>query len=79
VLTVCFYVLLDIIGLDEFVMFSEPVIFPPIVAFVMLVILVSGALMFCAFTEFNPATERTETIAARRGIIRTNCLLIVCS
>jgi hypothetical protein len=53
------------------------VIFPSMVAFVALVILFSGVLMFCAFTEFNPATARTETIAARRGIIRTDCFLII--
>ncbi len=73
--------LLDIIGVDEFVMFAEPVIFPPIVAFVMFdpaVMLVSGVLMFCALTEFNPTKARKETIAARRGIIRTISLLIVC-
>jgi hypothetical protein len=47
-------VLLLIIALDEFVMFSEPVILPLIVALDMLVMLVSGVLMFCAFTEFRP-------------------------
>ena len=29
--------------------------------------------------EFNPTTARTETIAPRRGMIGTNCVLIVCS
>jgi hypothetical protein len=49
------------------------VIFPSMVAFVALVKLFSGVLMFCAFTEFNPVTA----IAARRGIIRTDCFLII--
>ena len=72
--------LLVIIGDEALVILPVPVIFPPIVAFVSLVILVSGILMFCAFTEFNPTTARTETnSAARRAMIRTNCVLIVCS
>ena len=63
--TVCFYELLDIIGLDEFVMFSSPiVIFPPIVALDMLVMFVSGVLMFCAFTEFRPAIANMPIMAA---------------
>jgi hypothetical protein len=52
-------------------MLPAPVIFPPIVRLAMLdpaVMLVSGVFIFCAFTEFNPTTVRTETIAARRGI-----------
>jgi cytochrome b subunit of formate dehydrogenase len=60
-------------------MFSEPVILPPIVAFVRLVILVSGILMFCAFTELNPTIASIPNIAARRGMTRTNCVLIVSS
>ena len=55
--------LLLIIGLDEFVMFSEPVILPPIVALDMLVMLVSGVLMFCAFTEFRPTIANMPIIA----------------
>jgi hypothetical protein len=72
-------VLLLIIGLDEFVMFSEPVILPPIVALDMLVMLVSGVLMFCAFTEFRPTIANMPIIAARIGIIKTNCFVIACS
>jgi hypothetical protein len=58
-------------------MFSEPVILPPMVAFDMLVMLVSEVLMFCAFAEFSPTIARMPIIAARRGMIKTNCFLIV--
>jgi cytochrome b subunit of formate dehydrogenase len=71
-------VLLDIIGLDEFVIFSKPVILPPMVAFDMLVMLVSGVLMFCAFTEFRPTIASMPNIAAKIGMIKTNCFLIAC-
>ena len=57
-------------------MFSEPVIFPPIVAFVPLVMLVSGVLMFYAFTEFSPTIANMPIIAAKIGMIKTNCFLI---
>jgi hypothetical protein len=59
-------------------MLPAPVIFPPIVRLAMLdpaVKLVSGVFIFCAFTEFNPTTVRTETIAARRRMIRIDCVL----
>jgi protein-disulfide isomerase len=49
-------------------MLPAPVIFPPMVRLAMLdpaVMLVSGVLMFCAFTEFNPIIATKETIAAR--------------
>ena len=59
-------------GLDEFVIFSEPVILP-IVALDMLVKLVSGVLMFCAFTVFRPTIANMPIMAARRGITKTNC------
>jgi hypothetical protein len=51
-----------------------PVIFP-LVAFPP-VILPSGVLMFCAFTELRPTIASIHTIAARRGTIRTNFVLI---
>jgi hypothetical protein len=41
------------------------------------VMLLSGVLMFCAFTEFSPTIASIPNIAARRGMIRTNCILIV--
>ena len=55
--------LLLIIGLDEFVMFSEPVILPPMVAFVMLVVLVS---VFCAFTDTYSAREPLASMMSYR-------------
>jgi hypothetical protein len=67
-------------------MLVEPVIFPlvafplvifPLVAFP-LVILVSGVLMFCAFTESRPTIAIMPIIAARIGMIKTNCFLIAC-
>ena len=73
-----FYELL-FIGLDEFVMLSEPVILPPMVALDMLVMLVSGVLMFCAFTELTPIIANMPIITARIGMIKTNCFLIACS
>jgi hypothetical protein len=73
-----FYELLVIIGLDEFVIFSEPVILPLIVALDMLVMLVSGVFMFCAFAEFRPIIANIPIIAARIGMINTNCFLIAC-
>jgi hypothetical protein len=76
------YVLLDIIGLDEFVMFSSPVIFPPMVAFDMFVALVmldpvSFPIMDCAYAELTPMAANSETTAARTGRIKTTCLLII--
>ena len=65
-------------GLDEFVIFSEPVILPPIVALDMLVMFVSGVFMFCAFTVFRPTVAIIPIIAARIGMIKTNCFLIAC-
>jgi len=56
-------------------MLVGPVIFPPIVAFPP-VMLVSGVLMFCAFTEFRPTIASMPIIAARIGMIKTNCFLI---
>jgi hypothetical protein len=41
------------------------------------VMLLSGVLMFCAFTKFSHTIASIPNIAARRGIIRTNCVLIV--
>ena len=72
------YVVFAIIGLDEFVMFSGPVIFPPMVALDMLVMLlpVSFPIMDCAFAELTPMAANSETTAARTGRIRTTCLLI---
>ena len=61
---------------DEVVMLAEPVMFPPVVAFVPPVILVSGVLMFCAFAEFRPMTANMPIIAAIIGMIKTNCFLI---
>jgi hypothetical protein len=64
---------------DVVVILSE---LPAIVEFVMfvpLVMLVSGVLMFCAFTEFSPTNASIPTITARRGMIRTNCVLLVSS
>ena len=52
------------------------VIFPPMVSFVPPVMLVSGVLMFCAFTEFRPTIAIMPIIAARIGMIKTNCFLI---
>ena len=54
-------------GLDEFVIFSEPVILPPIVALDMLVMFVSGVLMFCAFTVFRPTVAIIPIIAQELG------------
>jgi len=51
------------------------VIFPPMVAFPP-VMLVSGVLMFCAFTEFRPTIAIMPIIAARIGMIKTNCFFI---
>ena len=48
---------------DEVVMLSELVMFPPIVAFVPPVMLVSGVLVFCAFTEFRPTIVIMPIIA----------------
>ena len=59
---------------SEFVMFSEPVILPPIVALDMLVALVSWVLMLCAFAEFRPTIAIMPIIAARIGMIKTNTL-----
>ena len=73
---------LVIIEVDSLVMLPAPVIFPPMVRLAMLdpaVMLVSGVLMFCAFTEFSPTIATIPIIAAMRGTIRTNCVLIVCS
>ena len=50
-----------------------PAIFP-LVAFP-LVELPSGVLMFCAFTEFRPTIAIMPIIAARIGMIKTNCFL----
>jgi hypothetical protein len=61
---------------DEVVMLSELVIFP-LVAFPP-VMLVSGVLMFCAFTAFRPTIANMPIIAARIGMIKTNCFLINC-
>lgn len=76
---VCFYVVLAIIGLDEFVMFSSPVIFPPMVALDMLVKLdpVSFPIMDCAFAELTPMATNSDTTATRTGRIKTSCLLII--
>ena len=76
-LIVLFYLLY--IEPDEVVMLSVLVIFPAIVEFVMfvpLVMLVSGVLMFCAFTEFRVTIANMPIIAARIGMIKTNCFLI---
>ncbi len=63
---------------DEVVMLSVLVMFPPIVAFVPPVMLVSGVLVFCAFTEFRPTIANMPIMAARIGRIKTNCFLIAC-
>ena len=55
------------------------VMLPSMVIFVMLVILLSGVLMFCAFTVFRPTIANMPIIAARIGMIKTNCFLIACS
>jgi hypothetical protein len=68
---------LFIIGLDEVVVLSELVMFPPIVAFVPPVMLVSGVLMFCAFAEFRPTIAIMPIMAARIGMIKTSCVLMV--
>ena len=48
---------------DEVAIFSEPVILLTLmVAFDMLVMLVSGVLMFCAFTEFRPTIANMPII-----------------
>ena len=52
-----------------------PLVIFPLVAFP-LVMLVSGVLMFCAFTEFRPTIANMPIIAARIGMIKTNCFLI---
>ncbi len=52
------------------------VIFPLIVALDMSVILVSGVLMFCAFTEFRPTIAIMPIMAAMIGMIKTSCVLI---
>ena len=36
----------------------------------------SGGLMFCAFTEFRPTLANVPIIAAKIGMIKTNCFLI---
>ena len=59
-------------------MLSELVVFPPVVAFVPPVMLVSGVLAFCAFTEFRLAIAIMPIMAARIGMIKTNCFLIAC-
>ena len=76
------YVVLAIIGLDEFVMFSGVVIFPPMVAFDIFVALVmldpvSFPIMDCAFAELTPMAANSETTATRTGRIKTTCLLII--
>ncbi|MGA8565637.1 MAG: hypothetical protein WB587_12880 [Nitrososphaeraceae archaeon] len=73
------YVVFAIIGLDEFVMFSGPVIFPPMVALDMLVILdpVSFPIIDCAFAELTPMAAISDTTATRTGRIKTTCLLII--
>ena len=73
------YVVLAIIGLDEFVMFSSPVIFPPMVALDMLVMLgpVSFPIMDCAIAELTPMAADSDTTATRTGRIKTSCLLII--
>ena len=75
------YVVFAIIGLDEFVMFSGPVIFPPMVALDMLVILlpVSFPIVDCAFAELMPMAANSDTTATRTGRIKTTCLLIISS
>jgi hypothetical protein len=65
-------------------MFSDPVIFPPMVAFDMLVALVmlvpvSFPITVCAFAELMPMAANSETTAARTGTIKTICLLIITS
>lgn len=77
----CFYVLLDIIGPDEFVMFAEPVIFPLIVEFVMFAVLVILVpvwfpIIVCAFAELAPMATNSEMTAARTGRIITIALSI---
>ena len=57
-------------------MLSELVIFPPIVAFVPPVMLVSGVLMLCAFVVFGPTIANMPIMLARFGMIKTNCFLI---
>jgi hypothetical protein len=76
------YVVLAIIGLDEFVMFSSPVIFPPMVAFDIFVALVmldpvSFPIMDCAFAELTQMAANSDTTATRTGRIKTTCLLII--
>ena len=56
-------------GLDEFVIFSEPVILP-IVALDMLVKLVSGVLMFCAFTVFRPTIANMPIMAQEGELLK---------
>ena len=61
------YCVLFIVEPDEVVMFSAPVILPPMVAFVPAVMLVSGVLIFCAFAELTPTIANMPIIAARKG------------
>lgn len=59
-------------------MFSSPVIFPPMVALDMFVMLVpvSFPIMVCAFAELMPMAANSEMTAAKTGRIKTTCLLI---
>jgi hypothetical protein len=54
-----------------------PVIFP-IVVFPS-VMLLSGVLMFCAFTAFRPSIPSMPTMATRIGMIKTSYVLIAMS
>jgi hypothetical protein len=66
-----------LVGPDIFPLVAFPsVILPSMVIFVMPVMLVSGVLIFCAFTEFSRNIVTMPIIAARIGMIRTNCFLI---
>jgi hypothetical protein len=64
-----------LVGPAIFPLVIFPLVIFPLVAFPV-VILLSGVLIFCAFTEFRPTIAIMPIIAARIGMIKTNCFLI---
>ena len=50
--------------------------FPPIVAFVPPVMLVSGVLAFCALTEFRLAIAIMPIMAASIGMMKTSFVVV---
>jgi hypothetical protein len=63
------------VGPAIFPLVSFPLVIFPLVSFP-LVMLVSGVLMFCAFAKFRPTIAIMPIMAARIGMIKTNCVLI---